>query len=372
MSIEVRPVSSRGELLAFIKLPFRLYKNDRNWVAPLISDQIKLFSPKHNPYYEHSEVQLFIAFDNGKVVGRITAHTNTQHNKFHQDKVGFFGFFESEWKQEIADALVTAAAEWNRKRGMDTMRGPMNLSVNDECGLQIEGYEMMPFIMMPHHFPYYLELLENTGMVKSKDLMAYYTYRQTTPERVERLGRMLEKRVKCSVRCLSKNKAQLKKDIETVFTIYTKAWERNWGFVPMTRKEFDHTVQTLLPIVDPELVFIAEVDGQPAGFSLALPDYNQVLYYMRGKVNPVTIIKALYYKNKVNRVRVLTMGVIHEYQGRGIDSILYYYSFIEGMRKGLFNAEFSWVLEDNIMMNRVAESLTAHNHMRYRILDLSL
>ncbi len=368
--MQIIPVTTKQLLKQFILLPFTLYKNDPNWVAPMISDQMKFFDPEKNPYFEHSEVQLFLALKDGKVVGRISAHTNTQHNKFHEDKVGFFGFFECINDQEVANALLDTAKDWNRKHGMDTLRGPMNLSTNDECGLLIEGYDTPPYVMMTHNPPYYLELLEKAGFAKVMDLNAWYTDTPDVPERLIKLGKMIEKKQNFTIRTL--NKKDLKRDIKTVFTIYQKAWERNWGFVPMTKKEFDHTVATLLPIVDTDLVFIAEVDGQPAGFSVALPDYNVILQKFRGKITPAGIFWLLYYTKffpkKMERVRVITMGVVKEYQSRGIDIMFYYHSFLNGHKKGLYKAEYSWVLETNTMMNRIAVDLMARVHKKYRIL----
>lgn len=372
--MQIIPVTTKQQLKQFILLPFSLYKNDPNWVAPLISDQVKFFDPEKNPYYEHSQVQLFIAIIKGKVVGRISAHTNTQHNKFHKDKIGFFGFFECINDQEVANGLLAKAKEWNREHGMEIMRGPMSFSTNDEVGLLVKGFDTPPFVMMPHNHPYYLTLLEDAGFVKAMDLNAWYNDIKEMPEKLRRIAQVVEKKSNFTIRTLDKK--NLKRDIETVFTIYQKAWERNWGFVPMTKEEFDHTVATLLPIADPELIFIAEVDGQPAGFSVALPDYNVILKKFKGRITLPGIFWMLYYTKffpkKLARVRVITMGVIKEYQSRGIDVMFYYHSFINGHAKGLYKSEYSWVLETNTMMNRIAEDLQAHVHKIYRILDINL
>jgi len=289
--IETKIVQNRKDLSRFIKLPFRLYKNDPCWVAPLIYEQKKYFNPEKNPYYEHSEVELFIALRNNNVVGRITAHTNTQHNKFHNDKIGFFGFFECINDQSAADVLLDEAYAWLKNKDCDTMRGPMNLSTNHECGLLIDGYDSSPFIMMTHNHSYYLELLENWGMTKSMDLLAYLLPNRPTPEKLLKLTRRLQKRGNFTVRSLSKNKKELRKDLETVFTIYTKAWEKNWGFVPATRKEFQHEIDQIMDVVRPEFFYLAYVEGKPAGFYVALPDYNQVLQKIKGRLLPFGFLK---------------------------------------------------------------------------------
>lgn len=372
MSVKIIPVDTKKQLKSFIMLPFGLYKNDPNWVPPLIMDQFKFFDPKKNPYYQHSEVKLFLAEKNGKVVGRISAHSNTQHNKEHKENIGFFGFFECIDDQEVANALFDAAYEWNRYRGFTSMRGPLNFSVNEECGLLVDGFDTPPMVMMRHDHPYYQRLFESYGLIKTMDLYAYLSERREMPERLEKMVDILTKRYKVEIRSLSRDKKQMKKDIETVFEIYTKAWEYNWGFVPMTKPEFDHIVKELLPIADPDLVFFADIEGKHAGFSLALPNYNEVLKVMNGRVNPITLIKAMRAKKHIGSARVITMGIMKEFQGRGIDSIFHYHSYKNGLPKGYFKGEFSWVLENNLPMMHVAEKLDARIYKTYRLYDKAI
>lgn len=371
--VTIKPVVTKQDLRDFIMLPFRLYKDDPYWVAPLISEQKKFFNPRKNPYYKHSEVMLFLALDAGRVIGRISAQTNTQHNKEHNDKLGFFGFFECERNPMAAKALFEAAYEWNRYREREGMRGPLNFSVNQECGMLVEGFDSSPMVMMTYNPPYYQELYESCGLEKAMDLYAYYSYRTQMPPRVERAAKLLERRAKCEIRSLNKSsKKALRSDLETVFRIYTDAWQYNWGFVPMTKEEFDHLVDELLPIADPDLVLIATVDGKPAGFSLAMPNYNEVLKVMKGRVNPLSLVKAMLAKKKISSARVITMGVIKEYQLHGIDTLFYYHSFKNGIPKGLHHGEFSWVLENNEMMIRVAEMLEAKRYKTYRLYEKAI
>lgn len=371
--IKIRPVQTKKDLQQFIMLPFKLYKNDPNWVAPLIMDQKNFFNPAKNPYYEHSEVQLFLAEKEGEIVGRISAQTNTQHNKFQEDKVGFFGFFECINDQEVADKLIETAYNWNKSRGLDTLRGPMNFSTNDECGLLVDGFESPPFILMTHNHSYYLELLTKAGFAKSMDLLAYLIPKRPTPERLQRVMDKLQKRGRFVVRELSsKNKKELRKDLEIVFTVYTKAWEQNWGFVPMTEKEFFHLIDSVIDLVRPEFFYLAFVDDQPAGFYVSLPDYNQLLKKMKGRLFPFGIFHLLLGRNKITAMRVITMGVIKEFQSRGIDTVFYTKNFqIANSHKKLniVNAEMSWILETNTMMNRIATNLGGWVHKTYRILD---
>jgi len=371
--IKIIPVQTKKELKQFIMLPFKLYKNDPHWVAPLIMDQKNFFDPKKNPYYEHSEVQLFLAEKDGEIVGRISAQTNTQHNKFHEDKVGFFGFFESINDQEVADKLIQAAYDWLQAKGMDTMRGPMNFSTNDECGLLVDGFDSPPFILMTHNHQYYLELLEKAGLSKEMDLLAYLIPKRPTPDRLQKITERLQKRGRFTVRELSsKNKKELRKDLEIVFSVYTQAWERNWGFVPMTKKEFFHLIDSVIDLVRPEFFYLAFVEDKPAGFYTALPDYNQILKKMKGRLFPFGIFHMLFGRNKINRLRIITLGVIKEYQNRGIDTVFYTRNFqIANAHKKLNikEAEMSWILENNLMMNRIATNLGGWVHKTYRILD---
>ena len=359
--------------MRFIKLPFKLYQDDPYWVPPLFMDQKNFFNPNKNPYYEHSEVQLFLAVKDGETAGRISAHTNTQHNKFHEDKIGFFGFFESINEQEVADKLVQAAYDWLQAKGLDTMRGPMNFSTNDECGLLVDGFDSPPFILMTHNHQYYLELLEKTGLSKEMDLLAYLIPKRPTPDRLQKITERLQKRGRFTVRELSsKNKKELRKDLEIVFSIYTQAWERNWGFVPMTKKEFFHLIDSVIDLVRPEFFYLAFVEGKPAGFYTALPDYNQILKKMKGRLFPFGIFHMLFGRDKITRMRVITLGVIKEYQNRGIDTVFYTKNFQianEHKKLNIKEAEMSWILENNLMMNRIAQNLGGWVHKTYRILD---
>ncbi|MDD4156048.1 MAG: hypothetical protein WC234_06290 [Endomicrobiaceae bacterium] len=366
MDFKIVNVKDNKQLLEFVKFPFHLYNDNNLWVPPLVSDQLALFNKK-NPFFEHSKAQLFYVTKGNKIVGRISAHTNKMHNNFHQDKKGFFGFFETINNIEVATLLLDNAIKWLKEQGCDVVSGPYNFTTNDECGLLVEGFETSPFVMMPHNFEYYQELMEKYGLTKAMDLYAWLLESDTMPPFLDAVGKRLNKSNQFTVRCLNKN--NLKKDIETVFEIYQKAWEMNWGFVPMTETEFNHLVKTLLPIVNPNLVFIAESEGKPAGFSVALPDYNVLLKKLNGKKSILGIIKYLYFKNKVNSLRVITMGVVKEYQGKGIDSLFYYHTWKNGMKLGFNRGEFSWVLETNSMMNKIAKHLGAHIHKVYRIYE---
>jgi hypothetical protein len=370
--VEIHLVNTKKELLAFIKLPFKLYKGDPNWVPPLIMEQKNFFNPQKNPYFEHSEVQLFLAEKDGEIVGRISAQTNTMHNKTHNDKIGFFGFFECIDDQELANLLFDTAAKWLLEKGMNTMRGPASLSVNDECGLLVDAFDDPPMLLMTYNPEYYIKLINNFGFAKVMDLFAYHVPVKQPPERLARLARKIENRGKFTVRALSsKNKKKLRYDIETIYRIYETAWENNWGYVPCSPREFDQIVDKLMPIIRPEFIYIAEIDGKAVGLSVTLPDYNFVLQKMRGKMFPFGWLIYLLNVNKIPRLRVVIMGVLEEYKGRGIDVVFYCKSFetAANHKNPYKDAEFSWILESNTMMNKVAKSLTGDIYKTYRLYD---
>ncbi|MGC9337704.1 MAG: N-acetyltransferase, partial [Candidatus Cloacimonadia bacterium] len=262
--LKVYPVESKARLSAFIKLSWKIYKRDKNWVRPLLIQLKDTFNPKKNPYYSHAEVQLFIVERDGEPVGRIAAHINHAHNEFHKDTVGFFGFFECMPDYEAAQMLFDNVTEWLEKRGITVLRGPMNFSTNDECGLLVEGFDKPPFVMMTYNPPYYKEFLEQYGFQKSKDLLAYFVDYDRIPSMLENMMNRLKRRKRFIIRKV--NPKKLEQEISTMFELYNQAWQHNWGFVPMDKKEFSHTAQQLKQIADFDMVLIAEVDGTPVGF----------------------------------------------------------------------------------------------------------
>jgi len=367
--IQIKKVKSPKDVKAFIMLPFRLYKDDPNWIPNLIGDDKKHLSQKHNPFFQYAEAELFLALKDGKVVGRISAHTNPRHNAKHNDKAGFFGFFECIDDVEVARALLDEAISWNKAKGRDNILGPFNFTINDQCGLLVDGFDTPPMLLNTHTKPYYPKLLEEAGFTKAMDMYAYLSEKTEMPERIERMAAAIERRTGVKIKTLSADKKQRAEDIKRIFKVYEKAWEDNWGNVPLSQAELEHLTAQLLPLADPELVLLAEIDDEPVGFCLAMPNFNEVLQVMRGRINPITIVKALIAKNKISTARVITMGVIDGYRQKGIDTVFYYRSYKHGLAKGYFRGEFSWVLETNTMMNRVAEMLDAERYKTYRIYE---
>ncbi len=370
MSIQIEVIRKSRGLKEFLKFPWKIYRGDPNWVPPLISDQKKLLHPKINPFFKHAQVTRLVARRDGKVVGRICAIDDRAHIEYWQEPVGFFGFFECIEDPEVAEALIQAAADWLKPRGMDYIRGPVNLSTNDTCGLLIEGFDSPPVFMMTYNPPYYAELLEGCGLEKVKDLYAYKLRKDEVPERVIRVGEKIAAKADITVRPIKiKN---LKEDIEKVRHIYNSAWSKNWGFVPMTAAEFDYTADDLKKVLDPELAYIAEDGDNPVGFSLALPDLNVALKHINGRLFPFGFLKVLHHQRKIKNIRVITLGVIKEYRGRGIDLLFYLETLRRGVARGYEWAETSWILEDNVPMNKAANMVGAKIYKRYRIYEKAL
>ncbi|MCG8604972.1 N-acetyltransferase [bacterium] len=372
MTLEISAVSNQQDLNKFIKLPWRIYKGDPHWVLPLIMDMKKILDRNKNPFFEHSDAELFLARKNGQVVGRIAAILNNNHNKVHDEKIGFFGFFESVDDQEVASQLLGKVVEWANSRGLTHLRGPTNFSTNDTCGLLTEGFDSSPVILMTYNPKYYLNLLETAGFTKTKNLNAYYfSGEMAIPER---FGAMAKKTLQDkSITLRTINLKNFRGEVEIVKNIYNEAWQANWGFVPMTDKEIEHLAKELKPVVDPDIVFFAEVDGEPAGFSLSLPDYNQILKDIDGRLLPFGIFKLLLNRKKINRIRVITLGVRPKFQRkRGLAPIFYYETYHRGKKKGYSLAEFSWILEDNVLMNRALKSLGAKLYKKYAIYEKAL
>lgn len=369
--IHVEEVTRKEDLMSFVHLPWAIYQGDRFWVPPLIKDQLYKLSPKH-PFHSHAEMKLFLAYRRGKVVGRIAGIVDHHYIEFHQDKVGFFGFFESMEDGEIAKSLFSKVKDWLRDKGMQKALGPMNPSTNDECGLLIKGFQSSPVLMMPYNPIYYPSFLERLGWEKAMDLYAYLIDKSTLVE--ERLSRIIElvkrREPELWVRPIQLN--QIEEELKIIKEIYNQAWSRNWGFVPMTEEEIDDLAKNLIPLAIPELVLFVYLKEEPIGFSVALPDYNQVLKHLNGKVGPWGWIKYLYYRRKIKTIRMMLLGIKHTFQKRGAEGLLYAETIKNGLQKGFESAECSWILETNHLMKHGIESLGGKHYKTYRIYECEL
>ncbi len=370
MKIEL--VSDKQGIKEFIRFPWKVYGGNPNWVPPLLSEMKFILGPE-NPFFHHAESAYFLARNNGDVVGRIAAIIDRNHINIHNEQAGFFGFFECLPDPTVAEKLLDTAAAWLKERDIEIMRGPMNPSTNDECGFLLEGFDSPPMIMMTYTPRHYLDYMERCGLTKSKDLYAYISVIKDVPsvDRLEKLASTVKSRLPgLTVRPI--NMKEFKKELEAFKEIYNSAWSHNWGFVPMTDEEIDSAAKRLKSLINPDLVIMAEVDGSPAGVLLTVPDYNQVLSKINGRLGPVGIIKFLWYSRKISDIHVWAMGVKEEYRKKGIEGLLYLESFKAAMKKGYERAEMSWVLEDNILMMKGCELMGGKLYKKYRIYEKNI
>jgi GNAT superfamily N-acetyltransferase len=372
--VSIRPIESgnRRQLKKFIKFPWKIYRDDPNWVPPLIFDRLQFFTPGKNPYFSHSKAQLFMAFRGEEPVGRISAHENNQHIRVHQDGAGFFGFFECMNDQTIAHALFDAASNWLWERGLKTMRGPLSFSVNDEAGLLIDAFDEPPLIRMTYNPPYYVGLIEGYGFRKIQDLYAYAMFEsEEFPKRVRDIADFALEDPKLVVRTVDVR--DFKNEMEKIRKIYTEAWSENWGAVPLTEEEFDRIVGELRLINDRDLFFIAEYDGEPAGMSLALPDMNQALKKAGGRLFPLGLLKILWHRRKISSWRVPLLGIRRAYRMKGIEAVIICRtSDVARKKKNYRTCEMSWILESNTAANAVLKKLGARRSKTYRIYEKQL
>jgi len=367
LQTEIRPVTTAKDLKTFIMLPWKLYRGNPCWVAPLVSDQKLLLDPRKNPFFEHSELQHFLAVRGREAVGRISAIVDRNYIEFQQEKTGLFGFFECIDDTPTAQALFTAAEGWLRERGMERMLGPTNPSTNDTVGLSADAFDQPPVLHMPYTLPYYLRLCEASGLTKARDLYAYYMETKTPiSDKIRRVAELVRKRRNVTIRPINMKKL-FTEEIELIKAVYNDAWTRNWGFVPWTEAELEHTAKDLKKAVVPDIVLLAFVDGEIAGFSLSLPDLNIALRHIRGRLLPFGLFKVLWYARKIDMLRVLALGVRKKFQGLGLDALFYYETYTRGMKAGFQRGEFSWVLEDNFPMRNAMENWGARIYKTYRM-----
>jgi GNAT superfamily N-acetyltransferase len=359
--------TSKKERKQFIEFPYEHYADDENWIAPLKMEQKKLIDKDKNPFYENGDAAFFLAEQNGKICGRIAAIQDRRYNEHHNNKTGFFGFFECINDESVAGLLLKVANDWLRERGHTDILGPANPSMMDEIGILIDGFEYEPSIMMPYHKPYYDDLLKGTGLTKKMDLYAFRVTQATVNlDRMYRAEEIVRRRLPMlKIREIDLN--NLDEEVGIIRKIFNKAWSSNWGFIPLTKKELEDLAQDLKLILDPKVAHIAEIDGEPVAFSVALPDLNQALKHMDGTLFPTGIFKLLWHRRNINQIRTALMGVIPEYQGKGIDALLHKEAILNGREVGYNSSELSWVLESNKGMIRVAEKLGAEIEKTYRM-----
>ena len=368
MGFKLVKVETHQDLNRFVRLPWKIYKDQPCWVPPLIQERKKFLNPDINPFFEHAEADLFLAVDdNGSPVGRIALVHDRSYQDLHSESVAMFGLFEAVDDPILSRLLLDKAYQWCEERGHAQLMGPMNLSTNHECGLMIEGFDSSPMFGIPYNPEYYGEHFEAWGLQKAKDLVSFRLDLVKVPDYLERAATKLKKRNHFNVRPL--DLGQFEKEISVLWDVYNSAWGLNWGFVPMTQKEFKFSAREMKSFIHPEFCLIAEVNGEPAGFSLALPDVNQVLKKMDGSLFPFGWAKFLLNKKKIDTYRVLTLGVKKKYRRLGIDAWFYYETIRLFIEKNIKWIEMSWLLEDNKGIIEPMHRIGGTIYKRHRIYE---
>lgn len=375
--LRITPVHSAADRERFITFPWQVYRGaarDELWVPPLLHERREYLDPERGPFYRHADVQLFLAWRGDRLAGTVSAHINHLHDQTHGERMGFFGFFEALDDPEAAAALLAAAAEWVRLRGAQALRGPMNFSINDECGLLVEGFDAPPVAMMTYNPRRYVEYIERFGLRKLADLYAWLLEDADPPPaagaRLARVAALARRRSAMTIRRLRMR--DFDAEVARGWQLYNRAWAANWGAVPMTGEEFRYLARSFKPFLDPDLLVLAEVGGELAGLLIAVPDLNIPLRRMDGTLLPTGWARFLWHRRKIDTLRVLIMGVLPEYRRRGIDAVLYQEALTAARRNGYRRAELSWIVESNAVMNNTLAALGARRYKTYRIYELPL
>lgn len=368
--LAVTLVRTRSERAAFLGLPYELHRGDPCFVPMLRRDARALLSRRENAFFEHAQAEYFLARRGERVVGRIAAIHNRRHNEVHGERVGFFGFFECADDPPAGRVLLDTAALWARGRALDALRGPASFSTNDECGLLVDGFGTPPTLMMPHNPPRYVALVEGAGFRRVKDLLVYERHVGAPPPRLRDAARILERRYRVRVRPLDLRRFEA--ELAQVERLYNAAWERNWGFVPLSAAEIAQLGRQLRPVVVPDLALFAEREGQPIGVAVVLPDFNVALAANPGGRFFPGILRVLWRARRIERVRVLILGILPEWRGKGLDALLYGHLWARALARGVRWAEAGWILEDNHAMRNALARLGFSVYKTYAMYERAL
>lgn len=367
--VRITQVESGHDRRAFVDVPYRLYRQTSPWVPPLRRDERRRLSPRHNPFFAHADIRMWLARRHGAVVGRIAAIDDRLHNQTYREHVTWFGFFEAV-DEEAADALLCAVEAHSAARGHAVVRGPVNPSLHDSAGLLVDGFEHAPYLLMPYNPPSYAGFIERAGFRKVKDLLAWdIDLHQPLGPRIARLSARLLTQRRLRVRAVDMSPGGFTRDLDHLKAIYRSAWRDNWGFVPPTDAELDQLARELKPVLDPEIALFVEVDGAVVGCALALPDVNQVLKRMNGRLTPMGLLHFLRRRTIITRGRVLLLGVLPAYQRLGLYPVLIAELYRRGRARGYTRAELSWTLEDNALVNAGIVAAGGRLHKTYRLYE---
>ncbi|MGE5357118.1 MAG: hypothetical protein ACM3PT_12870 [Deltaproteobacteria bacterium] len=369
MDILIKKVETKTEIREFINFPHELYREDKNYVPMLYMSADEILSKKKNPFFLHSQADNFLAYRGNKVVGRISAIRNNNYNKFHGSNVGFWGFYDVIDDYDVSKSLFDTVVSWNKGHNFNSIIGPVNYTTNDTAGLLVEGFNSPPLMDLTYNKLYYKDHIEKYGFHKEMDLYAYMIYTKNVSEKAFKLSGLIKERLKNKGITIRKiNMKDFENEVMKIKDVYNKAWENNWGFVPATDEEFKVLAKNFKMIVNPDIVLIAEHNGKFIGFSLAVPNINEItINFKNGKLFPFNIFKLLLRKNKTRFARIITLGVIEGYRKMGIEAAFYAHFTEFARNTGLVGGEASWILENNENMMLAAQNLNGELYKTYRL-----
>lgn len=369
MSLEIKEANSSKEIKSFIDFAHELHAHDKNYVPELYVSQKEMFDRKKYPFFKYGDMQCYLAYQNGKIVGRIAAIKNERYNEYHKSNIGFFGFLEFIDSQEVAKQLLEKAKEWLSKENYDYLMGPTNFTTNETSGFLVDGFDTPPMIMMAHNPPYYDGILKSLGLEKEMDMFAYMIYSFDASDKSIKLSQMIEERLKRSgITIRNLDLKNFKEEVKNIKKVYNEAWENNWGFVPFTDEEFDHIADGLKMLADEKFAYIAEDNGKMIGFSISVPNLNEItINFKKGRLLPFNIFKILLNKKKLKTVRIMATGIQEAYRKKGIEAIFFAKNILEARKRKLIGGEASWILESNKEMVASAEKLNGVKYKTYRL-----
>jgi ribosomal protein S18 acetylase RimI-like enzyme len=368
-TMEIHRVQSRRDLLEFIEFPWQVYRGDKHWVPPLIKEQEKFLGPP-NPFFKHAEAEYYLARVGGKTCGRISLSIDHNYINFQNEKMGCFGFFEAFNDYEVAARLLDTVRDRLREKGMEVMRGPFNFTTNQECGLLVDNFESDPMILTTYNPRYYVALMERYGLRKARDLYSYLlTYEDIDFSYVRELA---DKAAENHVYARKLNLKEGRVEVERVKSVYNNAWSKNWGFVPLTDEEFEDIHKHLRTIVLEDLCYIGMMGDKAIGYYMFLPDFNILLKKFNGKVGPLNMLRFLWAKPRLKRGRLFMLGVHREYQKTGVAAAMVVNGYDAAIRRGYTEAEFSWILEENVAVRTMCEMFGGKIYKTHRIYEMSL
>ncbi len=371
MNVEVRPVRTRAERRAFLELPYALLGGDPHWVPPLRLERRELLDPRKNPFFEHGEAELFVAWRDGRPVGRVSAQLDRLHHERHDPREGFFGFFDAPDDADVVAALWRAVEDWHRRKGHRRVLGPFGFTINGEMGVLVDGFDSPPFVMMNHNPPYYAARLEALGLRKAKDVFAW----RYVPGELNEPTRQIAEHTRGvpGLRLRPLDARRMDAEVRTVMTIFNEAWSDNWGYLPFTESELRKMAREFKLLLDPRVAFVAEIDGEPAAMALSLPNLNEAIADLEGALFPTGLAKLLW-RVKVrglSSLRLVLLGIRPKFRGRpelkGLSVLLYVESHQQAVAAGYRQGELSWTLEDNDKINQGIRLMGGVPYKTYRV-----